>query len=315
MFISHHQAGEATMARSESLGEKRSVSLRGGTIDYRERGAGRPVLFVHGLMVNADLWRAVVPIVAAAGYRCLAPDWPLGAHQRPMSPAADLSPPGVAIMIDEFLAALDLTDVTVVANDTGGALVQLLLARRPERVGRVVLTSCDALERFFPPVFGYLPRSARLPGAVWLLAQSLRLPAVRRLPIAFGWLTVRPLPAELVESYLAPSRRSAAIRRDLRRFLRGVHRRHTLAAARELARFPRPVLLAWAADDRIFPVSLARRLADVFPDARLHLVPGSRTLVPEDQPAALGELIVDFARSTATASTTDGGQPAGPVQE
>ncbi len=300
------------MAQSESLGERRSVPVRGGTIDYRERGAGPPVLFVHGLMVNADLWRAVLPMVAEAGYRCLAPDWPLGAHQRPMSPTADLSPPGVADMIEEFLAALELTDVTVVANDTGGALVQLLLARRPERVGRVVLTSCDAFDQFFPPLFRYLPISARLPGSIWLLVQSLRLPVVRRLPIAFGWLTVRPMPAELVESYLAPSRRSAAIRRDLRRFLRGVHRRHTLAAVPELARFPRPVLLAWGADDRVFPVSLARRLADVFPDARLQLVPGSRTFVPEDQPAALGELIVDFARSVA-APTTDGGEPAGPA--
>jgi pimeloyl-ACP methyl ester carboxylesterase len=291
------------MARSESLGDPRSVSLRDGTIDYRERGAGPPVLFVHGVLVNGDLWRAVVPIVAGAGYRCLVPDWPLGSHQRPMAPTADLSPPGVAALIDEFLAALDLTDVTIVANDTGGALVQILLARRPERVGRVVLTPCDGLDWFFPPLFRFLSVSARLPGSVWLLVQALRLRAVRQLPLAFGWLTKRPIPPEVFDSYLAPAQRSAGVRRDLRRFLSGVHRRHTLAAAREFGGFTRPVLLAWAAEDRIFPVSLARRLAELLPDARLSLLADCRTFVPEDQPAALGALIVDFVRSTMARST------------
>lgn len=294
------------MADSAELGVQRSIALRDGTIDYRERGSGPPVLFVHGLLVNADLWRAVVPVVADAGFRCLAPDWPLGSHRRPMSRGADLSPPGLATLIEEFLAALDLTDVTVVANDTGGALVQVLLARRPDRVGRVVLSSCDSLERFFPPMFRYLTVFARLPGSGWLLAQSLRVPLVRRSPIGFGLLSIRPIPAEVMRSYVEPARRSAGVRRDLRRFLRQVHRRHTLAAAETFGGFSRPVLLAWAADDRVFPVSLARRLAGLFPHARLELVADARTFVPEDQPAALGALIVDFAGSVATPSTVDG---------
>jgi pimeloyl-ACP methyl ester carboxylesterase len=111
------------MARSAELGQRRTVRLTQGVIAYRERGDGRPVVFVHGLLVNADLWRAVVPAVADAGYRCLAPDWPLGSHELPMPPDADLSPPGLADLIGGFLEALDLSDVTLVANDTGGALV------------------------------------------------------------------------------------------------------------------------------------------------------------------------------------------------
>src|SRR5262245_13938756 len=123
------------MAISSELGVERTVELSAGTVAYRERGEGSPVVFVHGVLVNADLWRKVVPAVSER-HRCIAPDWPLGAHSRPMRAGADLSPTGVADLIAEFLAALDLEDVTIVANDTGGALTQILLTRHPERIGR-----------------------------------------------------------------------------------------------------------------------------------------------------------------------------------
>ncbi|MER7543600.1 alpha/beta hydrolase [Spirillospora sp. NPDC127506] len=283
------------MARSASLGEAKKVELPQGVLAYREAGEGPPVVFVHGLLVNADLWRNVVPAVARAGHRCLSPDWPLGSHEIPVRPDADLSPAGVADLIADFLEALDLTDVTLVANDTGGALVQVLISRRPERVGRVVLASCDALERFFPPIFRFLPPGARLPGSAWVLAQALRPRMFRRLPFTFGWLSRRPVPEPVMDSYLRPARTDGGVRRDLRRFLAGVHRRYTLAAAGTFGAFDRPVLLAWAEDDRLFPMSLARRLADLFPDARLVPVADSATFVPEDQPAVLAGLITEFA--------------------
>jgi pimeloyl-ACP methyl ester carboxylesterase len=169
------------------------------------------------------------------------------------------------------------------------------MARRPDRIGRVVLASCDALERFFPPAFRYLPIMARLPGSGWLLAQALRPRALHRLPITYGWLTHRPIPPEVMDSYLQPARRSPGVRRDLHRFLRGVHRRHTLAAAETFGAFDRPVLLAWGVDDRLFPVSLAQRLAGLLPDARLVPVAGARTFVPEDQAEVLAKLISEFA--------------------
>jgi pimeloyl-ACP methyl ester carboxylesterase len=273
------------------------IELTAGRIHYREVGAGPPVVFIHGLLVNGDLWRKVVPAVAGAGYRCLVPDWPLGAHSVAV-PDADLSPPGVARLIAEFLAALDLRDATLVANDTGGAITQIVMADHPDRIGRVVLTSCDAFEAFFPSPFAPLPRLLRIPGATWLLVQALRLRATHRLPVAFGWVAKRALPAEVVDSYLAPSRRDAAVRHDLRRFVTAVHKRHTLAAAARLGGFDRPVLLAWAREDRIFPLTLARRLAAVLPDARLELVDDSYTFISEDQPQALARLVVNFLGAT-----------------
>lgn len=291
------------MANSEALGTEHTIDLPTGRLAYRERGAGPPVVFVHGLLVNADLWRDVVPAVADAGYRCLAPDWPLGSHRTAMPPSADLSPPGVARLIAEFLDALDLTDVTLVANDTGGALTQLVMTEHPKRLTRVVLTPCDALDYFLPPGFAPLTKLAAVPGFTWLLTRLVQLPFVQRLPLAYGMVMRRMPPADVLASYVRPCRENPGVRRDLRRFLRGVHRRHTLAAAEKLPDFTAPVLFVGAADDRVFPAHLAGRLAELLPDARRVTVADSYTFVPEDQPAELARVVVDFLRSTQLRST------------
>jgi pimeloyl-ACP methyl ester carboxylesterase len=280
--------------RSAALGAMREIELGDGPLRYFERGDGPPVVFLHGLLSNADLWRAVVPGLAEAGLRCLTPDWPLGAHRLPM-PAADLSPPGFAALVADFLEQLDLHDVTIVANDTGGAITQILMVNHPERIGRVVLTSCDAFERFFPPMFASLPLLARVPGGVWLLTQALRVRALHRLPQVFGWVSKRPVPGPVMDSYLQPSREDRAIRRDLGRFLRGVHRRHTLSAAERFHEFDKAVLLVWAEEDRLFPIKLGRRLDSLFPNSTLVQVADSYTFLPEDQPVELTRLIREFA--------------------
>ncbi|MFI5694079.1 alpha/beta fold hydrolase [Kribbella sp. NPDC051586] len=265
-----------------------------GGVTYAELGTGPAVVFVHGLLVNANLWRKIVPDVAAAGFRCITPNWPLGAHQLPMAPDADLTPAGVARLIDGFLHELDLTDVTIVANDTGGALTQILMANHPERIGRVVLTPCDAFEDFFPPPFGKLPELARLPGAIWLASRLLRFNAVRRLPNTFGWLAKRGIPDTILDSYLQPIRDSAEIRRDAKKFIANVDSSYTLAAAKALTSFEKPVLLVQAADDRIFAPRLFERLAETLPDATLVRVADSYSFIPEDQPRELTRLILDF---------------------
>src|SRR5436305_10266876 len=169
----------------------KDIELSAGTIRYRDTGQGPTIVFVHGLLVDGNLWRKVVPQLEGR-FRCIVPDLPLGSHTLPMKPSADLSPPGIAGLIGEFLEKLDLRDVTLVANDTGGALTQILMASDgvagTGRIGRVVLTPCDAFENFLPPMFRPLQLLARVPGAVYPVVQQLRMPAMRRLPLAFGWL-------------------------------------------------------------------------------------------------------------------------------
>jgi pimeloyl-ACP methyl ester carboxylesterase len=288
------------MTRSEALGTRRRVALPQGEIQYFESGTGRPVVFVHGLMTNAELWRGVVPGVAEAGFRCIAPDWPFGGHETPMRADADLSPPGQAEVIATFLEALDLRDVVLVANDTGGAITQLLLARYPDRVDRVVLTPSDCFEYFPPPTFAPLVALARIPGSMRPVAALTRIKALYRLPIVFGSVTKRPVPDEIAEAYFSPLRRSGGVRRDVRKLLRGVDRKLTLAAAEKLRDFHRPVLLVWGSEEKLFPLRLARRLADLLPDARLVEVPDTYTFVPEDQPQVLAHHIVEFASAMAS---------------
>lgn len=284
------------------------MDLGSGEVQVFETGAaeGPVIVFVQGLLVNADVWRDVVPGLVAGGARCITVDWPLGAHAIPM-PDADLTPPGVADLIAELLERLSLEDVTLVANDTGGALTQILMTRHPERIGRVVLTPSDSFECFFPLMFAPLTYLARIPGAVWMVAQGMRWRFAQRLPMAYGWLSQKPLPDDLVDSFLHPLLTSRGIRRDLARFLRSVHRRHTLAAAERLSSFDRPVLLAWAAEDRFFAMSLAERLAAVLPDAQIEPVPDSATLVPVDQPELLTRLIAEFVGLDARSAGADAG--------
>ncbi|MGW4844017.1 alpha/beta fold hydrolase [Nocardia brasiliensis] len=287
------------MATSTTLGRTHEVDLPGGRIRYHETGEGPPVVFVHGLLVNADLWRNVVPGIAAAGYRCLAPDWPLGAHSIPV-PDADLTPTGVADLIAAFLERLDLTDVTIVANDTGGAITQVLMTRHPARIGRVVLAAVDSYEGFLPAPFTALGWLGWVPGSLRPLLEALRIRALHRTPLAFGLVVKRLPPREIVDSYVLPSRRSGGVRRDLRLFLKTARKKYTLEAAKHFAGVEVPVLLVWAREDRVFPLSFAERLARDLPHATLQVVDDSYTLLPEDQPELLTAAILEFTRLHAT---------------
>jgi pimeloyl-ACP methyl ester carboxylesterase len=278
------------------------LTLPQGTIHVRETGRqdGPPVVFVHGLLVDGTLWRKVVPHLEQ-DFRCIWPDWPLGSHRTPMAPDADLSPRGVAHLIADALAALELEGVTLVANDTGGAISQLVATERPERLGRLVLTDCDAFDNFLPPMFRGLQAAARVPGALNLLMQPMRIRALRRLPMAFGMVTKRPIDHAVTDAWLRPFMQQRAVRRDTAKLLRGITKRDTLAAAERLRRFDRPALLVWAREDRAFPVAHAHRLAALLPDARVEEVEDSLAFVPEDQPERLADAIVRFVRATPAA--------------
>lgn len=269
------------------------VKLKQGTVRYRDSGQGPPIVFVHGLLVNGLLWRKVTPLLQER-FRCIVPDWPLGSHSDPLEPGADRSPRGIAHLIADFLQALELERVTIVANDTGGAIAQLLVTERPERVGRLVLTPCDAYENFLPPFFRPLQWLARVPGALALAMQAMRLGIARRSALGFGTLTRRPIPDEILRAWVTPFLSDAGVRRDTVGLLRGIDSRDTIAAAQKLADFNAPTLIAWAPEDRFFKLRFAERLAQTIPDCRLERIEDSFTFVSEDQPERLAELIEAF---------------------
>jgi pimeloyl-ACP methyl ester carboxylesterase len=271
-----------------------AINLPQGTVRYRDTGQGTPIVFVHGLLVNGLLWRKVTPLLDGE-FRCIVPDWPLGSHSDPLAPGADRSPRGVANLIADFLEALDLEGVILVANDTGGAIAQLVATERPERIGRLVLTPCDAYENFLPLAFRHLQWLARVPGALPLVFQGMRVAALRRSPLGFGLLTRRPIPDPILQAWVRPFLGSAGVRRDTIGLLRAVDTRDTLGAAERLRDFERPTLIAWAREDRFFKLRFAERLAQAIPDCRLETIEDSYTFVSEDQPERLAELIGVFA--------------------
>jgi pimeloyl-ACP methyl ester carboxylesterase len=216
----------------------------------------------------------------------------MGAQQVALEADADLSPYGVAAIIASFLERLELEDVTIVGNDSGGAMSQVLVTRHPERIGRLVLTNCDTHENFPPGAFKAMPPIAALPGGMSLLAAPFRIGALARR--AFPPFTRDPLPADLIASWMQPGLHDAGVRRDLKKVTSGMNKRYTLEAAERLRGSDLPILLTWAPGDRFFPIKYAERLAGEAGNARLVEIEGSKTFVPIDQPQRLTDEIATF---------------------
>ena len=273
-----------------------TVDLDAGRISYRDSGSGPTIVFAHGLLVDGKLWRKVTPLLDGE-FRCVVPDLPLGSHREAMRGDADLTPPGVARILADFMSALDLGDVTLVGNDTGGAISQLVAANHPERLGRLVLTPCDAYENFLPPFFRPMQYAAKVPGLLTALVQPVRVRAVQRSPLGYG-LLISPenIDQEVLETWVRPYLTDGSVRRDTIKFLRSITNRYTIDAAEKLRSFDRPALIAWAPEDRFFKLRYAERLAADIPNARLVRIENSRTFVSEDQPERLAEEIGAFVR-------------------
>ncbi|MFE3293852.1 alpha/beta fold hydrolase [Rhodococcus sp. NPDC059234] len=277
---------------------ERWIETTTGPVHLREIGdrTGPPLLFVHGALVDSHLWDGVAERAAAMGYRCLLPTLPLGSHSRPMRPGADLDPPALADLLAEIVAAHNLERVTVVGNDTGGALSQILAARHPELVQTLVLTSCDAYEQFPPPSLRAFFALGRAPGVLALSGQLTRSRRVRALVIP-RLLSHRRPPDAVVSGWTRPLR-DRAVRRDTRAFFAGIDSTHTLAAARQLRQRRGPTLLIWGSDDRVFATELGRRLASDIPGARLVVLDDCAAFVPLDAPDRVAELVHGLLTST-----------------
>ncbi len=275
------------------------VELAAGTIDYIDTGgAGPVVVLTHGVPMSPTQWRKVVPLLS--GYRCVLPTLPLGGHRIAMRSDADLTQLGVARLLGEFLERLDLRDVTLVLNDWGGG--QFLLTERfdgSERVARLALVACEAFDNMPPGAAKLISVAAAVPGGVWRLLQLLRVRAIRDNRNAYGGMSVRGIPEDVLTDWFRPARDSRAIRRDFAKFATGTPRRKTLLACSERLRdFDRPALVVWATADRFMPREHGPRLAALLPQGRLIEIADSSTLVPEDQPERLAEVLTEFLTRT-----------------
>jgi pimeloyl-ACP methyl ester carboxylesterase len=277
--------------------EPRWAEVSAGRIAYEDTGGDGPVVvLVHGLAMDGRQWGQVVEELRS-DYRCILPTLPMGAHREPMRSDADLSLRGMVGILAEFLERLDLRDVTLCFNDWCGGPV-MIADSRVDRVGKLVFVSCEAFENYPPGLAGHAAwLSAKIPGGVSLMRETLLRPRLSRLPFIFGQMAKHPVPEELMRSWMEPLRRPE-IRRDFRKYtgaaMKG--RRDLVAATPALGSFEGPVLVAWDSEGKMMPNEHGRRLADAFPDSRLVEIADAYTLVPLDQPAVLSGYMREFLR-------------------
>jgi pimeloyl-ACP methyl ester carboxylesterase len=215
-----------------------------------------------------------------------------------MRPEADLTLHGIARLVAEFLERLDLRDVALIQNDWGGAIV-VAGSAMTDRLGSLVLVATEAFDNYPPGVPGKaVALASKLPGGINAALQPLRLRALRRTPTAFGWMSKRPVPDDVMDAWLEPALTQRAIRRDVAKYARSARKDQMVQATERLRGFDKPALVVWATEDRIMPPEHGPRLAALLPDATLVEIDDSYTLIPEDQPARLATAIRAFVRGS-----------------
>jgi pimeloyl-ACP methyl ester carboxylesterase len=271
-----------------------TIEISAGTIHYEALGPadGRPIIFVHGYMMGGQVWRSVSERLAALGLRCIAPTWPMGAHTQPLRTGADQTIAGVAGVVAEFLTALELEDVVLVGNDSGGVVTQLVAVHHPERIGAMVLTSCDAFEHFPPPILKPMILAAKSRLSFRIALQAMRLRSVRER--AFGGLAHIDID-DLARMWVRPALSDPAVAEDLRQLTLSCRTEVTTGVAARLSAFDKPTLIAWSAEDVFFAVGDGERLAATIPNARLEVIEGARTFSMVDRPARLADLLSTIA--------------------
>ena len=271
------------------------VELAAGTIEYADTGGDGPiVVLMGGLAIGPSLWDGVVAELRE-GHRVIVPTLPWGAHRIPMRPEADLSLRGHARIVEDFLDALDLREVTLVENDTG--MAQLVAGSRPDRLARVVISSCEAFDNYPPGLPGKaIGLAAKLPGGLNFAMQQMRFKPMRRSPLTFGRMAKRPIPHELTDRWLEPLMTQREIRRDLQKYVGHIEKGVLVEAAERLRSFDKPALVVWAKEDKVMPPEHGRRLAELLPQGRLVEIEDSRTLIPLDQPQRFAQEIRAFVR-------------------
>lgn len=282
------------MSISEALGKKKEIVLSSGRIRYRETGQGKTLLFVHGIIANGDVWRNAVNELSK-NFHCVTPDWPLGAHKLPMRKNLDFSLHGVARLVCEFIEALNLKNVILIGNDTGGSICQYVAVNYSESIERLILTPCDCFDNFPPKIIRHLKYTGRTTFGLYILGILLRFPIIYKLPIAFGRLTERPIPPEIMQSYTSSLRKYPSVRREFSKFVRSINPKQTITIAEQLRGFKKPTLIIWANERRLFfPLSHGEELHKIIKNSELVVIEDSGPFVTEDKPKEVVKAIEDF---------------------
>ena len=264
------------------------VQTQSGPASYIDTGGpGRVALFVHGLGTSSYLWRHVIDQLDGQR-RCVAVDLPLHG-QTPAAADQDFTLPGFARFLAEFCEGLELNDVDLVANDTGGAISQVFATGHPELLHTLTLTNCEAHNN--------LPPKVLLP-AVWLAHMGLAarisprlLRDIRRGRKRFyglGYQDIENLPEDLARFWLESQFATPELARQNQRIMTSLHARDLLAIEPALARLQVPTLIVWGTGDKFFRLKWAYWLRDAIPGAtEVVELSGARIFFPDERATEL----------------------------
>ncbi|MEZ0356207.1 alpha/beta fold hydrolase [Mycobacterium sp. SA01] len=262
---------------------RRDATTASGPISYLDVGRGRPAVFIHGLIANSLLWRNVILAVSSRERRCIAIDLPGHGHTPPARPSDDVSLTGLANRVIELIDLLGFDRFDLVANDTGGAVAQIVAARLGARLTTLVLTNCDTEGNTPPALFKPITVMAH----VGLLAK-IGPYAARRRPLAhralgIGYQHPRRLPDEIVDAYCNPTLGTAHSARALSRIITSLSSDDLADVRSRLATLTAPTLIVWGTDDPLFKIKWARRLADLIPSTvAVRTIKGARMHFPDE---------------------------------
>jgi pimeloyl-ACP methyl ester carboxylesterase len=264
------------------------VRTRSGPASYVDTGGpGRPALFVHGVGTSSYLWRHVIEELDGQR-RCVAVDLPL--HGRtPAATDQDFTLPGLARFVADCCDALELTEVDLVANDTGGAVSQVFAAGHPERLHTLTLTNCEAHDNVPPKALLPAVLLARM-GLYARIAPRLArdIPRARKRIFGLTYQDVTRLPEDIVRAWVEPQLGTAEAARQSQRLLTSLHARDLLAVEPALARLQVPTLIVWGTKDIFFRRKWAYWLRDTIPGAtEVVEIDGGRLFFPDERAAEL----------------------------
>jgi pimeloyl-ACP methyl ester carboxylesterase len=265
------------------------VQTRSGPASYVDTGGpGRPALFVHGVATSSYLWRHVIGELGSQR-RCVAIDLPL--HGRtPAAASQDLSLPGLARFVADCCDALELTDIDLVANDTGGAVAQVFAAGHAERLHTLTLTNCEAHDNLPPRALLPAVLLSRSGLPVWRITMRLLrdIPRARKRFYGAGYQDIASLPEDVARAWLEPLFSTAESARQFQRLMATLHARDLLAAEPALARLEVPTLIVWGTGDSFFERRWGYWLRDIIPGATgVVEIDGARLFFPDERAAEL----------------------------
>lgn len=252
-------------------------SIRG--ISYTDVGQGPVTLFVHGVFTNGQLWRNCVRLLPDR--RCISIDLPGHGHTPPINEASVW---GLADAVGTLINQLNLGDVHLVGNDTGGAVSQVVLTRDPARFATFALTNCDTEGNFPPPAFRPAVWAAKTGLLRRMASPLIRMPKLAKQIYRTGYQNVSAVPDDIIADYLTPILGNADGVAFMTSLLASMTPEQLAPIRPLLQKCDIPTAIIWGTGDLFFKRRWADWLVDVIPGARtVTEIPGGRLFFPDER--------------------------------